>query len=99
MLLLSSLIITAIDPLACGNPRAIDAKQFRTDCIAFDDCVPVELQDVCRCPDGAINKADSAAYNALRNQLQQEYCRDETLRLDCGEGAAPRCVAGHCALE
>ncbi len=80
--------------VACGS--TIDTSGYDTSCQVDEDCVAVQVGDICSCTCqlGAINQTEWGKYVAERERIGQ--CRDA-----CGvcPARAAYCNAGTCAMR
>ena len=87
-------------PLLLASGAACDPSMNPTDydrdCAADDDCVAVEFEDVCACPDGAINKRDEPRYVEERNKKRLDVC-DQSIETDCAPADAV-CADEQCEI-
>jgi hypothetical protein len=83
---------------ACAADTTIALTEFDTTCAKDQDCVNVQVGDICGCDCGnaAINTKDLAAYQAeLANKGM--HCNTKVF-CDCAVPASPVCTQGRCAF-
>lgn len=84
--------------LGVGSCRSIDGSPYSQDCEVSSDCTDAIFDDVCGCPDAAINVRDEDEYLQVLNDRRNAVCWAEFAIIDCPESDA-RCVNSLCVLE
>jgi hypothetical protein len=82
---------------ACRYDTTVSLESFDTTCSKDADCVPVQVGDICGCPDNnaAINGADLSAYQA-EVLAKEPHCPPYD-KCDAVVGSAA-CSHGRCAF-
>jgi hypothetical protein len=88
----------AVLALAACADTTINLAELDTSCTTAQDCVVVQVGDICGCDCGnaAINTKDLATYQAELTDKGM-HCTSKVF-CDCAVPAPPVCTQGRCAL-